>query len=612
MVIDPTYLGTVQDVEGATLRVLLDSSTGSGLLFVDGHPYRVGQVGSFVKVPLGFTNLLGIVSQAGADDLHDEPPEGHGPGRRWLRVQLIGESNDKEGFSRGVSLLPSIGDRAHVVTAEHLSIVYGTVESRERIRIGRIASAESIPALIDINALVTRHCSVVGTTGSGKSTTVASILRAITDPMRYPSARVMLFDVHGEYSTALGDRADVFQTSRTRNSVRPLVVPYWALSFEELIPLSFGALSDDPAKGAIRDEIVRLKRDALNVHPRAGITPERVTVDTPIPFSIHSLWLQLHKLVNATHTQSTNQTADTEALEMDEHGDAVQPGDALAVVPPLYRSATQAAGEVKIYLSSSTLNIRRQVDALGSQLRDPRFGFLFSPGDWAPDHAGSVRADLDEWLRQWIGGEKTAVILDLSGIPTSVLGVIVGALIRILYDALFWARWLSEGGRERPCLFVFEEAHAYVSEARAPLAAAAIQRVVKEGRKYGVGAMIVSQRPSEIDSTVLSQCGTIIALRLSNSTDRNHIEGAVSDNLSGLVAMLPVLRTGEAIVLGEAVPLPMRALIDRPGSLPDSTDPKVSGSSSIGGWDKSREPSDYSDVVERWRSQDPRSRRVIE
>lgn len=611
---DPTYLGTVQDVAGATVSVALDPATGSGLLFVEGQPYRVGQVGSFVRIPLGFTDLIGIVSQAGAGAVPPNVAATDPYGHRWLTVQLIGEGTADRPFSRGISLLPSIGDPAHVVTERDLIRVYGRADSDERIAIGRVASAEAIPALLDINTIVTRHNAVLGATGAGKSTTVVQILRALTDPDRYPSARVLVFDIHGEYAAALTGRARVFQVRSERPQSDSLFVPYWALSFDELIPLTFGHLPDDASMGAVRDEIVRLKRETLEVHPRGGIAPADVTVDTPIPFSIHQLWFTLHRLLNATHTVSgsANQSQETEALELNDQGEPLERGDPLAVIPPRYRAATQAAGEEKVYISGSPLNIRRQVEGLASRLRDRRFDFLFRPGPWYPAIDGEVEADLDDFLEQWLAGREAVAVLDLSGVPTTVLTDLVGALTRVVYEALFWARRLSEGGRERPLLFVFEEAHVYLATGRAPGAALAVQRVVKEGRKYGMGAMIVSQRPSEVDPTILSQCGTVIALRLSNAADRNQIVGSVTDNLAGLVSMLPVLRTGEAIVIGEAVPLPVRAMMDLPEHLPESTDPKVVCVDAPGGWNRSREPSDFSDVVERWRSQDPVSRDVVD
>lgn len=187
-------------------------------------------------------------------------------------------------------------------------------------------------------------------------------------------------------------------------------------------------------------------------------------------------------------------------------------------------------------------------------------------------------------------------------------------MLRIVYDALFWGRNLAEGGRERPPLVVLEEAHSYLARQSTSFATTAVRRIVKEGRKYGVGALIVSQRPSEVDATVLSQCGTFVTMRLTNSNDRGQVVAAVSDNLEGLVRMLPVLRTGEAIIIGEAVNLPMRVVVEAPqmDRRPDSADPMVFDDTGPGGWNKAREPEDYGELVALWRSQRSRSPRIVE
>jgi hypothetical protein len=190
---------------------------------------------------------------------------------------------------------------------------------------------------------------------------------------------------------------------------------------------------------------------------------------------------------------------------------------------------------------------------------------------------------------------------------------LVGVLLRVIYDALFWARNVSEGGRERPLLVVLEEAHAYLGQAESGGAAQAVRRIVKEGRKYGIGALVVSQRPSEIDTTILSQCGTLFAMRLSNPSDRAHVTGTLTDNLEGLLGMLPVLRTGEAIIVGEAVHLPVRTQMEPPprNRRPDSADPLVYDDDGAGGWNRRRDPSDYAEVVTMWRKQNPKSPRAL-
>ncbi|MCC5641272.1 ATP-binding protein, partial [Nostoc sp. CHAB 5844] len=244
-----------------------------------------------------------------------------------------------------------------------------------------------------------------------------------------------------------------------------------------------------------------------------------------------------------------------------------------------------------------------------------RFDFVLRPGRWRPKEDGNVEGDLAEVMQGWLGSGRPVTVLDLSGVPTTLMNDIIGILLRVLYDALFWARNLSQGGRERPLLIVMEEAHTYLNNDFRGAASSIVQRIVKEGRKYGIGAMIVSQRPSEINPTILSQCGTFFALRLSNATDRSHITGALTDNLEGLTNMLPILRTGEAIIMGEAVGLPMRTLIQAPpkDQRPDSQDPIVCDdlapefSMIPGGWNIPMEPSpNYEEFALVWRQQNPR------
>jgi len=619
---DPTLIGTVQDVAGTSVSVSLASETATGLSFYRGESYRIGQVGSFVRIPLGYTSLFGIVSQVGAG----AAPKAEGGiepwGNQWLKVQLVGERGRGGKFERGVSQHPTINDAVHIVTEEDLREIYGPGDPVDFVTVGHLASAESIPALININKLVTRHSAVVGTTGAGKSTTVAGLLTALSDPARYPSARIIIMDIHGEYAKALADRCSVFRVStdaREEKGEKPLQIPFWALSFDELVKLAFGDLSDDKARAVVADAIVSLKRESLERQAREGITTERLTVDSPVPFCIHKLWFELHQREHRTIIPRPGGAADEvePAYVLDDNGNPVQSGDAMSVTPPLYRTVkTTGPANERVNWGPDPINMRKQLAVLASKLRDPQFSFLFNPGDWCPKIDGTVTKDLDSLLKEWLGSPAPISILDLSGIPPVVLNDLIGALLRILYDALFWARNLPEGGRLRPLMLVLEEAHAYLGKEHGGAASSAVRRIAKEGRKYGVGIMIVSQRPSEIDPTVLSQCGTLFAMRLANDVDRGQVTGAASDNLKGLFDMLPILRTGEAIIVGEAVSLPMRTLIDPPGKgrWPDSRDPNVvvrgnstKGYEDEGGWAVQRqlEKEDYMIVMRQWRKQSP-------
>jgi DNA helicase HerA-like ATPase len=598
-------LGTVQDVTGATLSVALDPQTLSGLVFIDGHGYRIGQVGSFVRISMGFVDLFGVVSQVGAGAIPTRLAAAGVTDYRWITVQLVGEGTRGAKFARGISQYPTVGDQVHLVTETDLAKIYGADDTGSVAKVGHLANAESIATLVDLNRLVARHSAVVGATGAGKSTTVAILLRAITDPQRYPSARILIFDMHGEYATALGDRAEVFRVNANQGKgQKPLVVPYWAMTFDELLSLTFGEI-DENSRGAILDKIYDLKLLSIQKVPRAGVTADNLTVDSPVPFSIQKLWFDFHRALNATHTVAGGQSQNTEALLLGQDGTVVQPGDPMRIIPPRYQPHTQTAP--RIYLSQSPLNFRRPLDKLASKLRDPRFDFLFRPGKWFPDLDGRPQEDLDTLLAAWLDGNKPITILDLSGIPSSVMSDLAGTLLRIIYDALFWARNRPEGARQRPLLVVLEEAHSYIGKENRGAAGQAVRRIVKEGRKYGIGAMIISQRPAEVETTVLSQCGTLFALRLSNSVDRAHVSGTVTDNMQGLMEMLPILRTGEAIIVGEAVHLPVRTVLDPPpvDQRPQSYDPPVYDATGKKGWNKSRQAGEYAIVVEHWRKQEP-------
>jgi len=613
---DPTRLGTVEDVAGPSVRIKLEEGTETGLVFVRGEGYRVGQVGSFVRIPAGYSDLYGIVSQVGAGASPSINESGLNFGNRWLRVELVGEGGRGRKFERGISQYPTIGDLAHIVTESDLAAIYAPGEKRSYVSIGQVASAESIPACLDLNKLITRHSALVGSTGAGKSTTVSSLLNSLAEPATFPGTRIVLLDLHGEYARAFGDQARVFRVnSNEKNGERPLHVPYWALTSEELVNVATSGLSGVSLAQFI-EEIAGMKRLSKPAGKDLSIDVNDVTADTPLPFCIHKLWHDLHTFYYATHNvaPSANQTEQSRTYELDASDDD-QPfkGDALSVTRPRFRPTTagQDANGVRIFKSSAE-GPRTHIDTLEAKLRDKRLSFLFKPGPWSVKEDGSTSKDLDALLQDWIGGEKPITVLDLSGIPPSVLDDLVGAVLRILFDSLFWGRNVEVGGRHRPLLVALEEAHTYLSKESKGRAAAAARRIAKEGRKYGVGLMLVSQRPSEIDPTILSQCGTMIAMRLTNEADRSQIKACASDNLEGLFSMLSILRTGEALVVGEAVGLPMRALITEPpkGRRPDSGDPKVvvplgedGKPVNPGGWKDEVDNENFAKLVVCWRTQ---------
>ncbi len=586
-----TLLGHVGAVAGASVSVRQYEGIASGIAIIGGRSYRVGQVGSFVRIPQGYHDLYGIISDVGATATPETLVDAGARGERWMKIQLVGEVVETT-FERGISQYPAINDQVHLVVEEDLARIYGTGDAGQ-VTIGRLSGAESIPVRLDLDKLVTRHSAVLGSTGAGKSTTVTSLLRSLTvgqgGNASFPSARVLLIDIHGEYGRALGEVARVFRVNPLEGE-SPLYVPYWALDLSDLLGFLLGK-TDEKALTAIQDRILAMKATVVAQGGYPGADPNSLTSESPLPFSLKSLWFSLIDPELKTWIDNTQQkSAQTNA------------GDAATLVAPIY-PLPGIGGASPFANKTNVLSIRRQLDQLRSRLLDRQFNFMLRPGPWEPALNGVPASDLPQLLESWLGHDRPITVLDLSGVPSSVLMRLIGGILNLIYEALFWGRERPEGGRQRPLLVVMEEAHRYLGREDGGVARDAVQRIVKEGRKFGVGAMIVSQRPSEIDDTILSQCGTFFSLRLSNASDRSKVQAALPDSLSGIVDSLPVLRTGEAIITGEAAKLPVRCRITLPeeNKRPSSEDPLVAQR-----WGREREAEDYSAMTAAWRSQNPR------
>jgi len=588
----PTFLGHVGAVAGAAVSVRQSPGVASGIAIIGGKSYRIGQVGSFVRIPQGYHDLYGIVAEVGANATPEAIREPRDRGERWMTVQLVGEIVGSS-FERGISQYPSVNDEVHLVTEEDLAHVYGTTDGGQVV-IGRLANTENIPVRIDLNKLVTRHSAVLGSTGAGKSTAVASLLRSIAvghadeDGGTFPSARILLLDIHGEYTRALKSVSAVFRVNPSEDE-HPLHIPFWALNPMDLLSFLMGRLDDRPLSQVL-DRILAQKTKRAESPAIAGADSRCITAISPIPFSLKQLWFEL---INPEVKTWADQQRTTPAV--------IDLGDAECLRLPKYQPP--GAGSSAPFLNQQgVLGIRRQLDQMRSRLLDRQYDFLLHPGPWEPNLDGIIEKDIPDLLATWLGHEKSITILDLSGIPSVVLVQLIGAILNIVYEGLFWGRAKSEGGIRRPVLIVMEEAHRYLGRENDNPASNMVQRIVKEGRKFGIGAMIISQRPSEVDETILSQCGTFIALRLSNAADRSKVQAALPDSLAGVIDSLPVLRTGEAIITGEAARLPIRCRITLPAeeNRPNSEDPEVAQN-----WQQQRIKESYDRVAASWRSQNP-------
>jgi len=582
---DVTFLGQVRRVIGAKVFVEIASEIPSASPIIHGRLYRLGQVGSFVRIPLGFLNLYGVVSMVGASEIsHPEETDVPVPfGQRWIEVQLVGESFGSEGFQRGVSVFPTLDDEVHVVTEDDLAIIY-KASGPSMIEIGTLAASESLPATIDLDKIVTRHAAIVGSTGSGKSNTVVRLLKALTDGS-FTNARIVVIDPHGEYGAALPDRARIFSI---KDSKYPLIVPYWALSFDEL---GWFLVDRRTATEALQDSLLReyifeIKRRNCQYLKAGKIDRDDITVDSPIPFSVRELWYYFDRKERVTYEDMARTK---EAL--------VREGEPAKLISASFKPP--GAGSSAPFKPTIMQGMASYLSKILGRIKDKNFDFLLNPGEY-----DGVKKDLNELLKDWLDHDQAITVLDLGGVPFEIIDLVVGVVSRILFEGMFWGRDLPGVGRDRPLLVIYEEAHAYLprggtAQFVSGYAGRAVRRIFKEGRKYGIGSIVVSQRPSELDETILSQCGTFVALRLSNSDDQGRIRSTIPDSLAGLLDLLPALRTGEALVLGEGVQIPSRIRLPLVEPRPKSDDPEVAKL-----WAKKRiKKAPYEKAITGWRRQ---------
>jgi len=582
----PTYLGAVISVSGSSINIELTPKIKSGLIIIEGKAHKIGQVGSFIRIPQGYNDLFGIISETSESSVSEKNLVGE---KRIVKVELVGESIGID-FERGISQFPSISDEAHLVTDKDLLKIYGKRENGQ-ITIGRLSSSDSIQVSIDLDALVNKHSAILGSTGSGKSTSVASLLRSIVtdhkmDNIQLPSSRIVLFDIHGEYSAALSDVSNVYSIS-PKNGENKFIIPYWCVSPESLIEFLCG--NNDSLKNKFIDYIVEEKVAYIQRNNTLGITPEQVTLYTPVPFRIKYIWYKLYFDDSVTWEEKEQETP----AYSDQRGD-YRTLTAPKFRPPAPGSTPPWSGGKGVW--------KKHLDLMKSRLLDNQFSFLLEPDEWHPNNENQIEKDIPALIQSWIGEDKPITIIDLSGMPSSRLDLLLGSILDVLFESAVWGRNLSFGMKQFPLLLVMEEAHRYLSKTNNGLAKEMVRRIAKEGRKFGVGSMLVSQRPSEIDETILSQCGTLFTLRINNSTDRSQVKSAMADGLASMMDSLPILKTGEAIVTGEAAKLPMRFKFRLPqeGQFPDSHDPKVSEM-----WSKTHRENSYESLINAWRQQQP-------
>ena len=610
-VIPELRIGSIVEVAGTAIRVELDGDIAELTRTYGGRVYPIGQIASVVKIHygrrvlVGYVRLLRMRSELAREEGLPVPPPSEDS--RLIEADLFGEAIWHEGtgkltFHRGVRHYPLPGQGVYLTTQDELRKIYEGAESSRTdgpnpmVPIGSYVGAEGTTCYANIDRLFGMHCAIMGSTGAGKSGTVAAIVHAVLKHTPKDSAvlrpRILVIDPHGEYGKAFGDRCVVYRAYNilaedADSPKKELRLPYWLMTGEECRDLVIGkteweASSENNivykaltharlvARGwaAPAEEWNGKAAGAVGdpAEPRPTEDSFRTRIaeydrDTPDPFSLDEF---------AKHIR-------------DEQGVRVKSGKWEAMSPSDFKPHASV------------------LDKLAVLRTDPRLTFMMS------EHkAGDP--DLPEVLQQFIGnpdaskGMADVRIVDISGLPNEVAGPLTAAIARLLFQ---YKVWQARSERERdPVLLVCEEAHRYVPDAglaEYQSAQKAIRRIAKEGRKYGIGLMLVSQRPADLERTVLSQCNSWVVMRLANATDQEHVKRFLPDSLTGLAGLLPSLSRQEALFVGEAAAVPARIVIRDllTNQLPDSGDVRF-----VEGW--SQPPVDkeaIQAVVNRWRKE---------
>lgn len=492
-----------------------------------------------------------------------------------VRITLIGTFFDLIGkrqnvFRRTLETVPEIDAQCFPVEGDRLTAFMRAISfltgKQQALSLGTYTLDENATAFLDANRFFQRHAVIVGSTGSGKSWTTARLLEQVAE---LPNANAVLFDIHGEYHTVkskgirhirIAGPGDLGQKVGLKDGV--LFLPYWLLAYEDMTTMLIDRSDvNAPNQAMVLSRTVNAaKRKFLEVGRHKEILAN-FTVDSPVPYDIQEVLAELRRL-------------DTEMV----------PG----------ARGGEKQGEFHGRLS-------RFIARLENKLTDRRLGFMMAPPpsandfSWLPEVAHMLMAGTRD-QRDKTGGVK---IIDFSEVPSDILPLVVGRIASLIFSVQLW---ISKPKRH-PVAIICDEAHLYIPDRNEAGSAAEaslryFERIAKEGRKYGVGLVVISQRPSEVNRTVLSQCNNFVALRLTNAEDQNVVKRLLPDSLGGFTDLLPVLDTGEALVVGDACLLPSRIRISEPKSTPDS--------STVNFWDewgRDEKREDVLSAVDAWRKQ---------
>ena len=555
---DDQSLGEVRSVETSRITVRV----------TDGQRLQKARVGRLVAIQsMGDEWLIGIIERVWrhpvelptlpeADlpaDLTDVPQEENG-----VSVSLVGTYRARDGqrrdtFTRAVFVLPEINRPVFPIEEKSLEDFMGILSVSSKtdavapLRVGTYTLDGKASAYIDGDKLFQRHAALLGSTGSGKSFTVASILE---QSAQLPHANIVVLDLHGEYSSmkfASHYRIAGIGDIKTKKD-GAIFLPFWLLTYDEMQSVFVDRSGDNAPNQALAlmDSVMVMKRAAITELGKPDLL-EGFTVDTPVPYRLADL---------------------VQSLD-DKNDEAIDTGETYASGP--------RKGQPKTEKGPLNGKLSRFLIRLKTKMSDRRYAFMYQ----APEEYETYEA-LHDLAKKLLGTGKIKdsvnpgiKIIDFSEVPSDILPV-VGLVGRLIYQIQFWSSPGEDGDARHPIVIVCDEAHLYLPSSAAstgPLEKRALEnyeRIAKEGRKYGVGLMVVSQRPSDVSTTILSQCSNIISLRLANNTDQSVVKQLLPESLEGLMEVLPTLDVGEAVVVGDATLLPTRIKMSKPKYEPRS------------------------------------------
>lgn len=595
-------IGKILEVNGNSLRIELDDKISELTRSIDGRVYPIGQMASIIKIHFGRKLLFAYVRmlRMRSDLLAEEgkTPIEPGDDARILEADLFGQGtwsgkSEQLSFSRGVETYPLPLQDAFLCLNDELENIYRGAENiaeeqtvSPMIPIGHYIGSNNAVCRANIDKLFGHHCAILGSTGSGKSGTVAAIIHSVLDyqnDSKTLSPRIVIIDPHGEYAAAFKDKAIVYkaydEASVSNDGIQKLKLPYWLMSSDELRSLIIGKTEDEATSqnNIIYEALSYARMEKAGIVKNLGEDP-----------------------VGEAEIKAEENKNDSDILSFDRD----KPYQFYLSEFAKHIDKVQGRKKDKPEALAPSNDSRIKIDKVLKKLRilrsNPQLNFVM-------DELTERSPTLEMVLSQLIGNNekekkennKHLRIVDISGLPNEVAGPLTALIARLLFQYKLWQT--KDERNTDPILFVCEEAHRYVpnhGEAQYKEAQEAVRRIAKEGRKYGIGLMLVSQRPSDVESTVLSQCNSWLILRLTNSNDQQHVAKFLPDSLAGLTSMLSALTRREALFVGEAAALPSRIRINKlsKDKLPDSHD-----ISFVEGWcNQASDQEQIKTIADRW------------